>query len=70
MWKRILLASTVTGLLAGVAMPIHSIPAQAARSGCHKAAKAKFPHDRVARRQFRHWCKGEWKVYKATNKAA
>ena len=48
MWKKVLLASAVTGLLAGVAIPIHSTPADAARSGCHKAAKARFPHDHKA----------------------
>jgi hypothetical protein len=67
-WKNVLLASAVTGLLAGVAIPSHSTPADAARSGCHKAAKARFPHEHKARRQFRHWCKAEWKLYKAAHK--
>ena len=70
MWKKVLLASAVTGLLAGAALPIHSTPAQAAHSGCRKAAKAKFPQDRKARRQWRHWCKGQWKLYKAARKGA
>ena len=65
MWKKMILASAVTGLLAGVAIPIHSTPAEAARSGCFKAAKARFPHDYKARKAFRHWCKGQWKLYKA-----
>ena len=69
MWKKVLLAAAVTGLLAS-AVPIHSTPAQAAHSGCRKAAKAKFPQDRKARRQFRHWCKGQWKLYKAARKGA
>jgi hypothetical protein len=68
MWKKMLLISAVTGLLAGAAIPIHSTPADAARSGCFKAAKAKFPANHKARKQFRHWCKGEWKVYKAAHK--
>ena len=65
MWKKALLASAVTAFLAGAAVPIHSTPAHACRSGCSKAAKARFPHDRKDRRQFRHWCRGEWKLYKA-----
>jgi hypothetical protein len=69
-WKKVVLASALTGLLAGAAIPIHSTPADAARSGCHKAAKAKFPHDRKARKAFKHWCKAQWKVYKAAHKGA
>jgi hypothetical protein len=68
MWKKILLASVVTGALAGFAIPIHSTPADAARSGCHKAAKARFPHDHKARHEFKHWCKAQWKLYKAAHK--
>jgi hypothetical protein len=49
----------------GVAIPIHSTPADAARSGCFKAARARFPHDYKARREFRHWRKGQWRLYKA-----
>jgi hypothetical protein len=70
MWKKVLLASAVTGLLAGAAIPIQSTPADAARSGCFKAAKAKFPADHKDRKQWRHWCKGQWKVYKAAHKGA
>jgi hypothetical protein len=68
MWKKVFLVFAVTGLLAGVTIPIQSTPADAARSGCHKAAKAKFPGDRKARKQWRHWCKGQWKIYKASHK--
>ena len=67
-WKKVLLASALTGLLAGVAIPIQSSPADAAHSGCHKAAKARFPHDRKARHEFKHWCKAQWKLYKAGHK--
>ena len=49
MWKKVLLVSAVTGLLAAAAVPIQSTPADAGRSGCHKAAKAMFPADRKAR---------------------
>jgi hypothetical protein len=70
MWKKAFLVFAVTGLLAGVTIPIQSTPADAARSGCFKAAKAKFPADRKARKQWRHWCKGKWKIYKASHKGA
>ena len=36
-------------------------------SGCAKAAELKFPTDPVARRQFKHWCKDQWKIYKASH---
>src|SRR6476620_2475556 len=65
MWKNVLLASAVTGLLAGAAVPIQTTPADAARSGCHKAAKARYPGDHTARRTFKRWCKSQWKLYKA-----
>jgi hypothetical protein len=68
MWKKVLLASAVTGLLAGVAIPMQTTSADAARSGCRQAAKAKYPGDHKARKAFRHWCKREWKIYKKANK--
>jgi hypothetical protein len=70
MWKKVLLVSAVTGLLAGAMIPIQSTPADAARSGCHKAAKAKFPGDHKSRKQWRHYCKGQWKIYKAAHRGA
>ena len=70
MWKKMLVISAVTGLLAGAAIPILPTPADAARSGCFKAAKAQFPADHKARKQWRHWCKGKWKIYKASHKGA
>ena len=68
MWKKVLLASAVTGLLAGTAIPIHPNTAYAAHSGCAEAAKMKFPADPVAGKKFKHWCKGQWKLYKASHK--
>ena len=70
MWKKVLLVSAVTGLLAGTLIPIQSTPADAARSGCHHAAKAKFPGDHKTRKQWRRYCKGQWKIYKAAHKGA
>jgi hypothetical protein len=68
MWKKVLLASAVTALLASVAIPIQTTPADAGRSGCRAAAKLKYPGDSKARREFRRWCKREYKLYKAAHK--
>ena len=51
MWKKVLLASVVTGALAGIAMPIQSTPADAARSGC-KSREGKISNDRRSDRLF------------------
>jgi hypothetical protein len=69
MWKKLILASAVTGLLSGAAIPIHPSTAQAAHSGCSKAAKVRFPVDHMARKEFMHWCKAQWKAYKAAHKS-
>ena len=36
-------------------------------SGCAPAAEMKFPTDRSARKDFKHWCKDQWKIYKASH---
>ena len=36
-------------------------------SGCAKAAKLEFPSDAAARKDFKHWCKDQWKMYKASH---
>jgi hypothetical protein len=51
-------------------IPILSTPADAARRGCFKAAKAQSPADRKALKQFRHWCEDQSKSYKAAHKGA
>ena len=38
-------------------------------SGCGKAADMQFPNDRLARKDFKHWCKDQWKIYKEFHKA-
>ena len=53
MLKRILFAAAVTGLVAGVTLPLHSTAADAAASGCFKAAKAEFPGDHKSRVAYR-----------------
>jgi hypothetical protein len=66
MWKKVLLASAVAGLL-GAAIPLQTNPADASRSGCREAAKAKFPDDLKERRAYRHYCRSQWKVYRAAH---
>ena len=70
MLKRILFAAAVTGLVAGVTMPVHTTPAEAAPSGCFKAAKAKFPGDHKSRVAYRKECKAHFKAYKTAQKAS
>jgi len=70
MLKKILFAAAVTGLVAGAALPLHTTAADAAPSGCLKAAKAKFAGDHVARRAYHKECKAHWKAYRTAQKAA
>jgi hypothetical protein len=70
MLKRIVFAAAVAGLVAGAALPINSTPAEAAPSGCFKAAKAKFPGDHKARHAYRKECKTHWRAYRAAQRAA
>jgi hypothetical protein len=70
MLKRILFAAAVTGLVAGVTIPVHTTPAEAAPSGCHKAAKAKFPGDHKTRVAYRKECKAHFKAYRAAQRAS
>jgi hypothetical protein len=69
MLKRMLFAAAVTGLVAGVTIPVHSTPAEA-RSGCFKAAKEKFPGDFKARHAYRKECRAQYKAYRTAQKAA
>jgi len=70
MLKKILFAAAVTGLLAGVTIPVHTTPAEAAPSGCLKAAKAKFPGDLKSRHAYRRECKAHFKAYRAAQRAS
>jgi hypothetical protein len=70
MLKRILFAAAVTGLVAGVTLPLHSTAADAAASGCFKAAKAEFPGDHKSRVAYRKDCRAHWKAYKTATKGA
>jgi hypothetical protein len=70
MLKRMLFAAAITGLVAGATIPVHTTPAEAARSGCFKAAKAKFPGDYKSRHAYRKECRAHWKAYRAAQKAS
>ncbi|HKB22322.1 MAG TPA: hypothetical protein VKC99_05990 [Methyloceanibacter sp.] len=65
MWKNIALVSIIAGLLAGTAFPLSA--REYKHSGCGKAAKAQYPDDPAARKNFKHWCKDQWKIYKETH---
>jgi len=67
MFKQVILASAVAGLLAGASLPL-ATSADAA-SGCGKAAKAKYAGDHKGRHEYRKWCHAEWKVHKKAQKA-
>jgi hypothetical protein len=60
MLKKVLLATAVTGLIAGIAVPVQTSPAQAEMT-CREAAKMKHPDDLLAR--FAYWraCRKAWK---------
>jgi hypothetical protein len=65
MWKTLVLVSAIGGLLAGSALPLSA--REYKHSGCADAAKMKFPDDRAARKEFKRWCKEQWKIYKETH---
>ncbi|MGC2410930.1 MAG: hypothetical protein WA441_13285 [Methyloceanibacter sp.] len=70
MIKKMLFAAAITGLVAGATLPLHATPADAAHSGCRKAAKANFPGDLKSRVAYRKECKAHWKAYKTATKGA
>ena len=65
MLKKVFLAAAAATILAGATVAMAPTPAEAF-SGCHKAAKAKYPDDRKARKAYKKACKAH---YKATKKA-
>lgn len=64
MLKKVFLAAAAATILAGATVTMAPAPAQAGKSGCHKAAKAQYPHDRKARKAYRKACKAEYKAMK------
>ena len=70
MLKKVLLAATVCGLVAGFALPVPSAEAAAmAPLTCKEAAKLTFPADHKARHAYKHECKEAWKGQKKAAKA-
>jgi hypothetical protein len=67
MLKKVFLAAAASLILAGATMTTAPAPAQAF-SGCHKAAKAMYPHDRKARRAHEKACKAKHNAYKKAHK--
>ena len=70
MWKKIFLASSLTGLLAGALIALEPNPAEASRAQCREVAKARFPADARERKDFKRYCIREWKAYRAAQKGA
>jgi len=64
MLKKVFLAAAASLVLVGATA---AIPAMAG-SGCHKAAKAAYPHDRKARHAYRKECKAHYKAWRKTHK--
>jgi hypothetical protein len=63
--NKIVLAFAVTALAGTAFSPLDA--REFKHSGCANAAEIKFPTDRIARKEFKHWCKDKWKIYKASH---
>jgi len=66
MYKQFAVALAASCLLGACVGPALSAPVYK-HSGCAEAAKIKFPDDHLARKEFKHWCKDQWKIYKAAH---
>jgi hypothetical protein len=66
MQTQTVLAFVIAALLASAAASASSAT-EYRHSGCAEAANKRFPDDQVARKQFKHWCKDQWKIYKASH---
>ncbi len=67
MLKKVFLAAAATLLLAGATMTVQSTPAQA-KSGCWKAAKAKYPGSFKARWTYRRDCRKRYRAYRKAHR--
>lgn len=67
MLKKVFLAAAASLVLAGATMTISPAPAMAC-SGCHKAAKAMYPTDKVKRHIYFKHCKAVHKAWKKAHK--
>jgi len=67
MLKKVFLAAAASLVLAGATMTMSPAPAMAC-SGCHKAAKAAYPTDKVKRHDYFKHCKAHHKAWKKAHK--
>jgi hypothetical protein len=67
MLKRMLVAATVTGLIAGASVSVQAAPTPPGEITCKAAAKAKYPQDRTARVAYKKECKAHWKAYQTAH---
>ena len=63
--NKVALAFAVIALAGPASFQLHA--REFKHSGCADAAEIRFPTDRIARKEFKHWCKEQWKIYKATH---
>jgi len=68
MLNKVFLAAAASLVLAGATLAITPAPAMACHSGCHKAAKAAYPHNRKARHAYVNHCKAAYKAWKKAHK--
>lgn len=68
MLKKVFLAAAATLLLAGATMTVQSSPAQALKSGCWKAAQAKYPGSFKARSADRRACRKRYRAYRKAHR--
>ena len=68
MLKKVFLAAAAAVILAGATVTMAPAPAQAGQCGCHKAAKAQYPHDRKARKAYKKACKAHFKAMRRPKK--
>ncbi len=64
MLKTMFLAAAASLVLAGATMTAAPSPAAAGHSGCHKAAKAMYPHNKHARHSYKKACKAHYRANK------
>jgi hypothetical protein len=62
MCKKVMLVLALSALTGAAVTPLNA--ADYKHSGCSEAARMRFPADHAARKQFKHWCKNQWKIYK------
>jgi hypothetical protein len=67
MLKKVILATAATGLIALIAVPVQTSPAEAQMT-CQDAAKKKHPDDMNAQQAYLQECTAAWKKSQAAKK--